>query len=159
MQASAIAAFRPIRAGYSVQDEISVVIDEWARIRQHAQLIRFEVFVQEQHVPAHEELDEDDEHCAHAVAYTPEGLPIGTGRLLPNAHIGRMAVLAAHRGKGVGSRLLTALMEEARRRNFDEVVLAAQLQAQGFYSAHGFVPEGQVYLDAGIEHVTMRRAI
>ena len=142
-----------------MKDEISVVIDNWSRVRQHAQLVRFEVFVQEQHVPADEELDEDDEHCVHAVAYTQDGLPIGTGRLLPNAHIGRMAVLTSYRGRGVGSRLLTALIEEARRRNFHEVALAAQLHAQGFYRAHGFVAEGGVYLDAGIEHVTMRRSL
>ena len=110
-------------------------------------------------MPAREELDEDDEHCMHAVAYTADGAPVGTGRLLPNAHIGRMAVLATHRGRGVGSKLLVALIDEARRRQYQEVILAAQVHAQGFYTAHGFVAEGGVYLDAGIKHVTMRRSL
>ncbi|SHI00968.1 Predicted N-acyltransferase, GNAT family [Pollutimonas bauzanensis] len=122
-------------------------------------LIRYEVFVQEQRVPVEEEQDLEDPHCVHAVAYDERGAAVGTGRLLRNAHIGRMAVLAPYRGRGVGSLLLTALVNEARRRKYLEVVLAAQLHAQAFYAAHGFVAEGGVFLDAGIEHVTMRHAL
>jgi predicted GNAT family N-acyltransferase len=121
--------------------------------------IRHEVFVVEQRVPPEEELDDEDERCIHAVAYDEAGVAVGTGRLLPNAHIGRMAVRAPYRGLGVGSKLLDALVNEARRRRHLEVVLAAQLHARKFYANHGFVAEGDVYMDAGIEHITMRHAL
>jgi predicted GNAT family N-acyltransferase len=115
--------------------------------------------VQEQQVPVEIELDEEDAGCVHAVAYDAFGRAVGTGRLLPDGHIGRMAVRASHRGLGVGSQLLVALIDEARRRRLLEVVLSAQIQAIPFYEAHGFVANGNVYMDAGIEHVTMRHAL
>lgn len=138
---------------------IKVILGDWDSCKQDATLIRHEVFVQEQHVPIEEELDLEDPRCIHAVAYNEQGLAVGTGRLLPNAHIGRMAVRASYRGRGVGSDLLRALVNEARRHQYLEVVLAAQVHAQPFYAAHGFVAEGGVFMDAGIEHVTMRHAL
>ncbi len=138
---------------------IKVRLGNWESCKQDAINIRHQVFVQEQNVPVEEELDAEDENCIHAVAYDESGVAVGTGRLLPNAHIGRMAVLAAYRGMGVGTKLLTALVDEARRQRYLEVVLSAQLHAQNFYAAHGFVAEGNVYMDAGIEHVTMRHAL
>lgn len=141
-----------------MSDNIRIVIGDWRTLERHATDIRTEVFVVEQHVPSEEELDAEDVRCVHAVAYDgPRG--VGTGRLLPNAHIGRMAVRKSHRGRGVGSLLLEALIAEARRRGDPEVVLAAQLHAVPFYRRHGFVAEGGVFLDAGIEHVNMRRAL
>src|SRR3546814_19968327 len=83
-------------------------------------------------------MDEHDTNCGHAVAYDEQGRALGTGRLLPDAHIGRMAVRSGCRGAGVGSMLLAALIEEARRRHYMEVVLSAQLHAQDFYAGHGF---------------------
>lgn len=138
---------------------IKVVIGDWASCKQDAMAIRHEVFVIEQCVPPEEEMDEEDERCVHAVAYDDQGVPLGTGRLLPNAHIGRMAVRAPYRGLGVGSKLLDALVNEARRRRHLEVVLSAQLHARKFYANHGFVAEGTIYMDAGIEHVTMRHLL
>lgn len=139
--------------------KIRIVVGDWNTCRTDAMAVRHVVFVQEQHVPPELELDDQDEHCVHAVAYDDRNTPVGTGRLLPNAHIGRMAVLAAYRRDGVGSRLLNALVNEARRRHYLEVVLSAQLHALDFYARHGFVAEGEVYLDAGIQHVTMRHAL
>ena len=100
--------------------------------------IRFAVFVEEQGVPREIELDEMDAACIHALAYL-DGKAIGTGRLLPDGHIGRMAVLKEWRGHGVGSRILNALVEQARRRGDREVALSAQVHALAFYRAHGFV--------------------
>ncbi|MEO6984227.1 MAG: GNAT family N-acetyltransferase [Paralcaligenes sp.] len=121
--------------------------------------IRHEVFVVEQRVPPELEMDHEDPHCVHAVAYGELGAPIGTGRLLRDAHIGRMAVRAPFRGAGVGSQLLTALVEEAKARKYPEVVLLAQLHARAFYEAHQFVAEGEPIIEAGIVHITMRRAL
>ncbi|WP_370635925.1 GNAT family N-acetyltransferase [Paralcaligenes sp. KSB-10] len=140
-------------------EQITLVLGNWETYQEPAMEVRYEVFVQEQHVPVEEERDQEDAHCVHAVAFGRDGRPVGTGRLLRNAHIGRMAVRATHRGLGVGSRLLTALVDEARRRQYPEVVLSAQVHARAFYEAHGFVAQGETYIEAGIEHITMRRIL
>jgi predicted GNAT family N-acyltransferase len=121
--------------------------------------IRLEVFVHEQHVPLEEEIDALDAACVHAVAFDTHGCALATGRLLPDGHIGRMAVLKAVRGQGLGSAVLQALMQQAQQKGFVEVVLSAQTHAQPFYVRHGFVPEGAEYLDANIPHVFMRKAL
>jgi len=87
---------------------------DWAAMQADAKPIRMEVFVQEQNVPADLEMDERDVVCLHAVAYDAAGRPLGTGRLLPDGHIGRMAVLRSARGAGVGGAILKGLMEKAR---------------------------------------------
>lgn len=140
-------------------EQVRVVVGDWAAYREDAGSIRREVFVIEQHVPETLELDELDVVCVHAVAYDEAGRAMGTGRLLPDAHIGRMAVCKPWRGRGVGARLLSALMEVAQQRGEREVVLSAQLSAQAFYARYGFQAEGDTYMDAGIEHVLMRCAL
>ena len=118
--------------------------------------LRFEVFVVGQGVPAELERDGRDPECIHVLALSPANEPIGTGRLLPDGRIGRMAVLAPWRGRGVGAAMLDALMNEARRRGFTETYLHAQSHAKDFYARHGYVVEGEEYLEAGIPHVGMR---
>lgn len=130
----------------------------WEQARAHAAPIRFTVFVDEQGVPPEIELDDLDPRCLHALCFE-EGIPVGTGRLLPDGHIGRMAVLKAWRGRGIGGRILEVLVEEARRRGEREVALSAQVRAVAFYRAHGFVEEGGEYLEAGIRHQVMRKAL
>jgi predicted GNAT family N-acyltransferase len=127
----------------------------WSAARTEAQRIRFAVFVEEQGVPAEIELDEMDEHCVHAIAFEGKQA-VGTGRLLPDGHIGRMAVLKPWRGRGVGAALLRQLVAAARERGDREVLLSAQVHARGFYRAHGFAPYGAVYQEAGIPHQAMR---
>jgi predicted GNAT family N-acyltransferase len=136
-----------------------IVIGGWGALAGDARAIRHEVFVVEQQVPEELELDAMDAQCIHAVAYDAAGAGVATGRLLPDAHIGRMAVRKTVRGSGVGGALLTKLIEVARQRGDLEVVLSAQVQAEPFYLRHGFVREGAEYLDAGIVHVTMRRRL
>jgi predicted GNAT family N-acyltransferase len=127
----------------------------WEKARTHATPIRFAVFVEEQGVPREIELDEMDERSLHALVFENEK-PVGTGRLLPDGHIGRMAVLKAWRGRGIGGQILRALMDKARSRGDREVVLSAQVHATAFYRAHGFMEEGSEYLEAGIPHRDMR---
>ena len=129
---------------------------DWEAARPLAAPIRFAVFVEEQKVPEEAEIDERDPHCVHALAWSDDGRPLGTGRLLPDGHIGRMAVLRQARGSGVGSALLRALMQAARRRGDRELMLSAQTHAIGFYERFGFVAEGEQYDDAGIPHRAMR---
>lgn len=127
--------------------------------------IRETVFVHEQQVPAELERDALDPSCLHVVARTLAGEAIGTGRLVPPAapgepaKIGRMAVLAGWRQRGVGAAMLLALLRLARQRGWYEVVLNAQASAIDFYLQHDFVPRGARFMEAGIEHQAMQRTL
>ncbi len=136
---------------------MQVVIGDWDSLREHAQDLRVEVFVVEQGVPIELEWDEGDEVSIHAVAYDAEGQPVATGRLLPDGHIGRMAVRKSARGQGIGSQVLEALLAEARRLGYGKLVLHAQSHAIDFYRRHGFVVEGETFMEAGIAHRLMTR--
>lgn len=138
---------------------VRIELLSWPDARPLAAPIRFAVFVDEQNVPAEIELDERDAACVHAVAFGESGQPVGTGRLLPDGHVGRMAVMHAWRRQGVGGAILEALLSEARRRGHAEVVLSAQVQAVDFYRRHGFDAFGPVYEEAGIAHQDMRRRL
>ena len=130
----------------------------WERARQLASPIRFQVFVREQRVPAEIELDDMDAPSLHAIAFEKEKA-IGTGRLLPDGHIGRMAILKEWRRRGIGAAILKALIDAAERRGDREIALSAQLHAVEFYRTHGFEPVGDVYEEAGIPHQAMVRAL
>lgn len=134
---------------------IRIHIGTWDRLKGDAAPIRHQVFVLEQHVPEDLEIDDMDEVSIHAVAYDIAGFPIGTGRLLTDGHIGRMAVLQSARGQGVGSQILSTLISEAKGMGFHKVALHAQLHAIPFYEKHGFLPEGEPFDDAGIQHKVM----
>ena len=88
-----------------------------------------------------------------------DGKPVGTGRLLPDGHIGRLASTASARGFGVGKMLMDALMTEARKAGMDHVALNAQTHAEPFYVALGFAREGEEFIEAGISHIAMSRAL
>lgn len=135
----------------------SLVLGDWTALQVDAQAVRFDVFVAEQGVAVELELDENDPVCLHAVVYDAAGRAIGTGRLLQDGHIGRMAVRKSARNAGIGSRILESLICEAQKRGHDAVVLNAQTQAVDFYARFGFVREGDEFDDAGIAHVAMTR--
>jgi predicted GNAT family N-acyltransferase len=139
--------------------KLVVHIGGWEQMREAASAVRFDVFVREQGIAASLELDDRDASAVHAVAFDAEGAPIGTGRLLPDAHIGRMAVLASARGKGVGVALLRALVAIAATKGMRELRLHAQRSAVGFYEREGFAASGDEYEEAGIPHRTMVRAL
>jgi predicted GNAT family N-acyltransferase len=132
---------------------------DWERDHEHLRRIREAVFVREQQVPPALEWDGSDAGCLHVLAEDMDGAPIGTGRLLPDGHIGRMAVLTKWRARGVGSAILTELVRWATEQGMTEVVLNAQTHALRFYQHHGFSAEGEVFLDAGIDHICMRRVL
>ena len=136
-----------------------LTVDSWDAQRAGAQEVRYEVFVLEQEIPLNLEWDEMDAVCWHAVAYDAEQRPIGTGRLLPDGHIGSLAVKKAGRGGGIGAAILTALVQQAQRRGDRCVMLNAQTQAEPFYARYGFVRDGGVFIEAGIPHIHMRRML
>lgn len=120
--------------------------------------LRHEVFVIGQDVPEALERDELDAASDHAVAES-DGQVVGTGRLLPDGTIGRMAVTPAARGRGTGAAVLARLERRAAERGLAAVELHAQLHARGFYERAGYEAFGDVYLEAGIEHVSMRKLL
>lgn len=132
---------------------------EWTQVGSSAGRVREAVFVAEQGVPAEMEYDRWDSLSLHALARGPGGEAIGTGRLLPDGHIGRMAVLKDWRSRGVGSILLLHLMSAARKRGLGRVVLNAQVPAAGFYSRFGFAPDSAEFMEAGIPHLRMTRTL
>ena len=132
---------------------------DWKRDQAALRHVREIVFVHEQGVPLPLEWDGIDPDCQHVLAEDEQGTAIGTGRLLPDGHIGRMAVLRSWRNRGVGSALLRELIAIAGARGMSEVLLNAQTRALMFYEVHGFAAEGDVFLDAGIPHQRMRRTL
>lgn len=137
-----------------------IAVEDYAAAQPALRAVREAVFVREQNVPLALELDaERDPRCQHVLAFDASGEPIGTGRLTPDRRIGRMAVLASWRGRGVGEALLAALLERAQALGWREVSLHSQAGATGFYARHGFLPFGERFLEAGIEHVAMYRLL
>jgi predicted GNAT family N-acyltransferase len=139
--------------------EFTVAIVEFSDARADLHAVREHVFIVEQGVPAEIERDALDPLCRHVIARGADGQPIGAGRLTPDHRIGRMAVLPDCRGRGVGEAMLQALVDEARNLGWHEVSLHAQVSALTFYSRHGFVPYDPRFVEAGIDHQSMRRRL
>jgi predicted GNAT family N-acyltransferase len=127
--------------------------------------LRHRVFVVEQGVPAELERDDADATAVHALSRDAAGRVVATGRLLLDAAgpgravIGRMAADPGARGRGHGAAVLGVLHREAAARGQTEVELHAQVTARRFYERAGYRVVGGEYEEAGIAHVTMRRAL
>lgn len=119
--------------------------------------IRTTVFIREQQVPVDLEWDEFDMISTHFLAFNNHREAVGTARLLPDGHIGRMAVLKEWRGKGYGSAILKKILKELRARHMQKAMLNAQISAVKFYERFGFQQvSGEKFFEAGIPHVKMR---
>jgi len=121
--------------------------------------IRHTVFIVEQGVAEVLEWDDADAVSLHALAVDAKLNPIGCGRLLPDGHIGRMAVLEPWRGRGVGGDLLWFLIDAARNEGHGRVILNAQVRAIPFYERYGFIVTGAEFEEAGILHRVMERSL
>lgn len=121
--------------------------------------VREPVFIVEQAVPPELEWDDLDPLSAHVLAYAADGTPIGTARLTPEHSIGRMAVVAAWRGRGVAGAMLQMLIDHARELGYPALELHAQTHAIGLYERFDFVAFGPEYDEAGIPHRSMRRSL
>ncbi len=130
-------------------------LSRWQDNEPDLRAVRTAVFIEEQSIPEEDEWDEMDAVCVHLVARR-EGRAVGTGRLLPDGRIGRMAVLKEARGTGLGSAILRRLMAAASAAGHQESTLNAQVAVMPFYAAHGFQPEGDVFDECGIPHQRMR---
>ncbi len=123
--------------------------------------LREEVFCGEQGVSLADERDGRDGEAVHLVA-VEDGAVLGTCRLLlegTTVKLGRMAVARAARGRGLGRALLDEAAVQSRALGAERIAHAAQLTAQAMYERAGYEPYGDVFLDAGIEHVMMEKAL
>jgi predicted GNAT family N-acyltransferase len=132
------------------------------RERAAAIRLRHRVFCEEQGVPESDELDGRDDDAVHLVAVNGNDRVVGTCRLLfvgSTVQFSRLAVDPAHRRQGIASRLLRAADAESRRAGAKRLVLHAQTYARDLYLSHGYRPRGPVFVEAGIEHVAMEKAL
>jgi len=155
---------RAVLQGYEAGEPmIDLRTGTWDELGREAQHIRSAVFVEEQKIPAELEWDAADSNAVHAVAFNRFGVALATGRWIEGApgiaKIGRMAVIPALRGSGIGRAVLQALMRTARENDKAEALLHAQAGAVPFYASAGFVARGPVFEEAGIAHQAMARAL
>ncbi|MEJ2631286.1 MAG: GNAT family N-acetyltransferase [Acidihalobacter sp.] len=143
----------------SERPQVRVRLVSWHEQAASLSHVRETVFVHEQGVPPELELDEHDAAAVHALAEDTEGRPVGAGRLLPDGHIGRLAVLSEMRGLGLGRVLLDTLVDTARQNGHEQAVLNAQVQALDFYLRAGFIVSSEPFMEAGIEHQEMRKPL
>jgi len=128
----------------------------WSDHEQDIRAVRTSVFVVGQGVPEDLDFDGLDPECCHALAFSGDKV-VATGRMESDGHIGRIAVLEAHRGSGIGSAIVQFLSDMAKEKEMGPVYLNAQLTAVGFYERLGFHRIGGVFMDAGIQHIRMER--
>ena len=146
-------------------DDIVVKLVETEAELEGAINVRMRVFVVEQQIPPEEELDDADATATHAIALQG-GQVVGTGRMLLVAgdqegtcRIGRMAVDREWRHHGVGGQILEFLEEQASQQGLTHCLLHAQEYVKTFYTGHGYVERGAVFMEAGIPHVEMVKGL
>ncbi len=155
---------RQVLQGFEAGEPVlDVRTGTWDDLGREARAIRTAVFVNEQKIPAELDSDAADANAVHAVAFNRFGMALATGRWIEGApgqvRLGRMAVVAALRGSGVGGAVLQALMQAARASGKTEVLLHAQASAVPFYRQAGFAAAGAPFEEAGIAHQPMTKAL
>jgi len=131
---------------------------DYVHYQQQILSIREQVFIIEQGVPAELEVDEQEPLSRHLLLFK-EKTPIATGRLTPDGHIGRIAVLKPYRQKGYGTQIIKHLEQLAAENGLSQVALGAQIQAINFYAKLGYLVYSEIFMDAGIEHRMMKKAL
>ncbi|KIP20179.1 hypothetical protein JV16_02642 [Anoxybacillus ayderensis] len=125
-----------------------------------ALLVRRAVFIDEQGVSEEEEIDAFESESVHFVLYDDDK-PIAAGRFRTIDGVGkieRICVLPSYRGRGIGKQMMEAI-EQYAKQHVTKVKLNAQTHAEPFYKQLGYETVSDVFLDAGIPHVTMVKAI
>ena len=145
-----------------ITEDIDVRLVQTPSDFEGAKKLRFKVFVEEQGVPFKEETDQFDIVASHAVAVKSWQI-VGTGRMFVDpsgeAKIGRMAVQSELRGSGIGSRILNVLEQHARETGCESVTVNAQSYVAEFYGNHGYIAQGEPFMEVGIEHLRMTKAL
>ena len=139
--------------------QLHVVTVSWDTHKDKLMAVRNVVFCEEQGVPQELEQDGKDNDGTHFLVLNEAGQAIGCARLLASGSIGRMAVLAQWRNRGIGSRLLASTIATAQAQDLNRVFLSAQKHAEPFYKKHGFISTGGEYVEAGMVHQAMQMAL
>ncbi|MCR4529948.1 GNAT family N-acetyltransferase [Acinetobacter venetianus] len=132
----------------------SVKQGSWDQLQQDAKLIRELVFISEQNIPEQDEWDDQDAISQHFVVYD-HNQPIATARLLANNSVGRVAVLKAYRGQGIGRLIMLEIIAYAQAQKRPSLQLSSQVHAISFYEKLGFSIQGDEYDECGIPHIEM----
>ncbi|HBO71256.1 MAG TPA: GNAT family N-acetyltransferase [Acinetobacter sp.] len=132
----------------------SVKYGSWDQLQQDAKLIRKLVFISEQNIPEQDEWDDQDAISQHFVVYD-HNQPIATARLLANNSVGRVAVLKAYRGQGIGRLIMLQIIAYAQAQKRPSLQLSSQVHAISFYEKLGFSIQGDEYDECGIPHIEM----
>jgi predicted GNAT family N-acyltransferase len=139
-----------------IPEDFRVEPADWTTDLEALRAVREQVFVVEQQVPIEDEWDALDARSRHVIARDTTERPVGTGRLTPDHTIGRMAVLAEWRGRGVGEAILKALLDQARALGYPAIETHAQTHAIRFYEKFGFEAYGDEFIECDIAHRMMR---
>jgi predicted GNAT family N-acyltransferase len=126
----------------------------WDQLQQDAKLIRTQVFICEQGITEADEWDDQDLISQHFVIYDQDQ-PIATARLLENNSVGRVAVLKAYRGQGLGQMIMLEIISYAQKQGLSVLTLSSQVHAISFYKKLGFTVQGNSYDECGIPHIEM----
>lgn len=132
--------------------DVEVAFASWGKHQAPLTELRTRVFVHEQQVPVELEMDDLDALCRHVMATIDHWHIIGTARLLPSNYIGRMCVAREYRGRGIGGKILSFLIEHAMHTEIDKLMLNAQISALSFYQRYGFEIDSEIFVEAGIKH-------
>jgi len=142
--------------------DVNLSIVTYSEAKQAIQKIRYQVFQLEQGVDPALEFDGLDETAIHLLAQQ-ESNPIGTARIRflsdQLAKIERVSVLASERGQGIGRKLMEAAIALISEKGIPEIKINAQIQVCSFYQNLGFEPCGEIFDEAGIPHIEMRRQV
>jgi predicted GNAT family N-acyltransferase len=138
---------------------IRVKSANWAEDEAAIKSVRIPVFVEEQQVPFEIDFDTHDATAEHWLALDANNQPVGTARMRSDGHFGRMAVLKNHRHKGIGRLIMAAAIDYAVVSGMQKIHLYAQLTALPFYQSAGFTAYGEVFLEAGMEHIAMLKQL
>ncbi len=134
----------------------SILITEtsWSEHSEDIIRIRDAVFIREQAVPKNIEMDGKDAECIHFLIYKEDD-PVGTARIKMGGKIERVSILEPHRKKGLGSKLMKFIIDTAKKKGLEKIYLHSQMGSIGFYKNLGFIEKGEVFQEAGIDHVPM----
>jgi len=137
-------------------NDFVIAIVNWYDKKAEIISVRRAVFVEEQNVPESIDFDGSDPDFIHVLATEKNSLPVGTARINRKGRIGRMAVLRKYRRRGIGRKMIQALMDYGRKNAITDFHVSAQITAIGFYKKMGFEPSGEEFIEAGIKHINMK---
>ena len=144
----------PRRSKVSKKNSISIIKTSWLEHSVQISSIRDVVFIQEQAVPKNIEMDGKDSECIHFLMSYDDN-PIGTARIKMSGKIERVSILKPNRNMGLGSKLMSFIIDAAKQNRFERIYLHSQMESIGFYKNLGFIEQGDVFQEAGIDHVLM----